>query len=373
MATITDMKSESAVLNVTWDDGITTEYPWIWLRENAHDEATLHPVTLQRNIHTASIPRDIAATSVETAGEDLSIAWNDGDESTIPVAFLAEFRVPDEPADSVSLGIEPILWDAETIKPTPSTPYDDIMNTDEGMIDWLTKVLQYGFALAIGVPATTEATKELLEKAAYIRQSIFGGFWSFEADMSKADTAYTNIELLSHTDSTYCNDAPVQLLHCIYFEGEGGESTIADSFNVAAELKKRFPQHYATLSTVKVPGQYIGDGAHLMAARPVLRHDDKGNLVQVSFNNADRAPFLLPPDEMVAFYDALREFDNLSNEHSLQWRHQLAPGEAMLFDNWRVMHGRASYQGGRTLCGAYLNHEDIESKIRLLRGEHAHA
>ena len=50
-----------------------------------------------------------------------------------------------------------------------------------------------------------------------------------------------------------------------------------------------------------------------------------------------------------------------------------APGEAMLFDNWRVMHGRASYQGVATLCGAYLNHEDIESKIRLLRGEHAHA
>ena len=31
-----------------------------------------------------------------------------------------------------------------------------------------------------------------------------------------------------------------------------------------------------------------------MAARPVLRHDHNGKLVQVSFNNADRAPFLLP-------------------------------------------------------------------------------
>jgi trimethyllysine dioxygenase len=32
------------------------------------------------------------------------------------------------------------------------------------------------------------------------------------------------------------------------------------------------------------------------------------------------------------------------------------------------MHGRASYQGGRRLCGAYLNHEDFESKIRMLQG-----
>ena len=310
MATITDMKSESAVLNVTWEDGITTEYPWIWLRENAHDEATLHPVTLQRNIHTASIPRDIAAISVESAGENLAITWNDGDESTIPVAFLAEFRVPDEPSVTVSLGIEPILWNAETIQQTPSTPYDDIMNTDEGMIDWLTKVLQYGFALAVGVPATTEATKELLEKAAYIRQSIFGGFWSFEADMSKADTAYTNIELLSHTDSTYCNDAPVQLLHCIYFEGEGGSR----------------PSWTASALRLSWGGgsPALRDSVDSQGSRPVHRrrrppdgrspgvpHDDKGNLVQVSFNNADRAPFLLPPDDMVAFYDALREFEQL--------------------------------------------------------------
>ena len=346
-------------------DGTTTTYPWVWLRDHAHDEETFHPITMQRNIHSASIDPEISATDVALANGDVAITWDGGDSSSIPVAFLAQFRTPS--TASVSLGIEPILWDADMIGTGPRTPYDDIMNSDEGMLDWLTKVSTYGFGLAVGVPATGEATKELLEKVAYIRRSIFGGFWEFEADMSKADTAYTNIELLSHTDATYSNDAPVQLLHCLYFEGTGGESTIADSFRVAAELKKESPQHYETLSTVLIPGQYIGDGAHLMAARPLLRHDHEGNLVQVSFNNADRAPFLLPADEMVAFYDAIRAFDRLSNEHRLQWRQQLEPGEAMLFDNWRVMHGRASYSGGRKLCGAYLNHEDFESKIRLLQ------
>jgi trimethyllysine dioxygenase len=365
MATITDYKSDRAALTVTWDDGATTTYPWIWLRDHAHDEETFHPITMQRNIHTASIAPDIAASDVIVANGDISITWDAGDSSSIPVDFLANFRTPS--TASVSLGIDRVLWDANMIGSGPRTPYEEIVSSDEGMLDWLSNVATYGFGLAVGVPATGEATKELLEKVAYIRRSIFGGFWEFEADMSKADTAYTNIELLSHTDATYSNDAPVQLLHCLYFEGTGGESTIADSFRVAAELKKESPKHYETLSTVLVPGQYIGDGSHLMAARPVLRHDDAGNLVQVSFNNADRAPFLLPPDEMVAFYDAIRAFDRLSNQHHLQWRHQLEPGEAMLFDNWRVMHGRASYSGGRKLCGAYLNHEDFESKIRMLQ------
>lgn len=367
MAMITNLTSESTALVVTWDDGVTTTYPWIWLRDHAHDEETFHPVTMQRNIHTASIDPDISASEVTIADGDVTITWQGGDSSSLPVHFLAQYRTP--ATASVSLDIEPVLWDASTIGDGPRTSYDAIMSTEEGMLEWLTNLMTYGFGLAVGVPATGEATKELLEKVAYIRRSIFGGFWEFEADMSKADTAYTNIELLSHTDSTYCNDAPVQLLHCLYFEGTGGESTIADSFRVAEELKKENSRHYEVLSTVLVPGQYIGDGSHLMAMRPLLRHDHDGRLVQVSFNNADRAPFLLPPDEMIEFYDALRAFDRLSNEHRLQWRHQLKPGEAMIFDNWRVMHGRASYSGGRRLCGAYLNHEDVESRIRMARAE----
>ena len=363
MASITALDAQPTVLSVTWDDGSTSRYPWIWLRDHAHDEASFHPVTNQRNVHTAAVPRDITAKDVQLADGDVLISWtSDDDASTLPVAFLAEFREPKEIRTRPP--VAPVLWDAQTIYPTPSTPYDDIMNTDEGLLDWLTKVASHGFALAIGVPATAEATEELVRRVAYVRQSIFGGFWEFTADLSKADTAYTNVELLSHTDGTYTNDAPVQLLHCLYFEGEGGESTMADGFNVAAKIKELNPDYYDILSRVPVPGQYIGDGSHLMAARPVFRHDHNGELVQVSFNNGDRAPFLLPEDEMVLFYDAIRAFDEIANDPAMQWRHTLAPGEAMLFDNWHVMHGRTSYTGRRKLCGSYLNHEDFESRLR---------
>ena len=50
----------------------------------------------------------------------------------------------------------------------------------------------------------------------------------------------------------------------------------------------------------------------------------------------------------------------------MQWHRVLRPGDALLFDNWRVLHGRLAYTGKRTLCGAYLNHEDFESRLRLL-------
>ena len=49
----------------------------------------------------------------------------------------------------------------------------------------------------------------------------------------------------------------------------------------------------------------------------------------------------------------------------MQWSEVLRPGDALLFDNWRALHGRRAYTGKRTLCGAYLNHEDFESRLRM--------
>ena len=264
-----------------------------------------------------------------------------------------------------------MLWDGATIlEQWPVVEYAAVMDGDDGVDAWMRQVATYGFCIVTGTPPTTEATEQLVRRAGYVRETIFGGFWDFQADLSKADTAYTNLELLPHTDGTYSHDAPgLQLLHCLAFDGTGGLSTMVDGFRIASELRAAEPELYDVLSRVEVPGQYIGDGSHLMASRPVFRHDRAGELVQVSFNNADRAPFLLPAPEMEQFYEALRAFEALANDHRLQWRRVNPPGDAMLFDNWRVLHGRTAYTGHRHLCGAYVNHEDYESRLRLARRE----
>lgn len=364
MASIRDLAPGTDTLDVTWDDGVTTTYLWLWLRDHSHDPETLHPVSQQRLVFTAGVPADIAGARAEVVDGELVVDWVGGGTSRLPVAFLERFRVPATVPTRVD--VERELWDSTTIYPTPSVPYDEVMGSDEGTVRWLREVARWGFALVTGTPATTEATEELVKRVAYIRESIFGGFWWFTADLKHDDLAYTNTELLAHTDGTYSHDGPgLQLLHCIEFlDPVGGDSTMVDGFRIAAELKAKNPEAFELLSSFSVPGQYIGDGAHLMSSRPVFRHDQTGELVQVSFNNGDRAPFLLHPDEQRAFYDALRAFEELANDERLQWVHVLQPGEAMLFDNWRVLHGRKAYSGTRTLCGAYLNHEDFESRLR---------
>ncbi len=365
MATIASLRHDDASLEVTWSDGVVTRYPWLWLRDHAHDDETMHPVTQQRQLFTARVPRGIKGLSTDLVDGRLEVTWDILEPvSVLPVSFLAAYRYPRVPRVTVDVPVT--LWNGGSLT-TPTVPYELVMHTDAGVAQWLTLTLQYGFCLVTGTPATAAATEALLRRAAYIRETIFGGFWEFQADMSKADTAYTTLELRGHTDGTYSNDAPgAQMLHCLEFAGTGGESTMVDAFAIARRMESEHADLFEVLSSVPVPGQYIGDGSHVMAARPVFRHDHTGRLVQVSFNNYDRAPFLLEEADQLAFYDALRVFEELANDPAMQWRHVLQPGEAMLFDNWRVLHGRAAYTGLRRMCGGYLNREDIESRLRQL-------
>ncbi|MCU1396536.1 MAG: Trimethyllysine dioxygenase [Ilumatobacteraceae bacterium] len=375
-ASIVSVHLDPISLEVAWSDGGRTRYPWIWLRDNAHDADTLHPVTQQRQLYTAGLPAVLVGQAASVTDESVTVTWTDADqaESVLPVAFLARYRDPRPAGLALDVGVDVELehWDRDRITANvPTVPYADVISSDDGVRDWLATTTRFGFCLATGTPATADATEALLRRVGYVRETIFGGMWEFTADLTKADTAYTNLELRPHTDGTYSHDAPgVQLLHCLQFDGTGGESTMVDAFAAAERLRSEHPQHFATLATVAVPGQYIGDGSHLVAARPVLRLDRAGRLVQVSFNNYDRAPFLLPEAEMIAFYDALRAFDSIANDPAMQWRHVLQPGEAMLFDNWRVLHGRFAYTGVRRMCGGYVNREDVESRLRQLLPSH---
>ncbi len=339
-----------------------------WLRDHCHSRDSLHPDTLQRQVDTFEIPADIAPErlAVEEGGATLRIVWkHDGSASVWPASFLWDVaqrrRQPPAPRRS--------LWNRRTLgEAFPAMTHEEIMSGDAPLSRWLTLVEEYGFALATGVPATLEATRELATRIGYVRETIFGGMWDFTANLAFKDTAYTSAAIGPHTDGTYSFDSPgFQMFHCLQFDGEGGDSTLVDGFKVADDIRRSDPQAFEVLSSVKVPAQYLGDGVHLRAEHPIIELDTHGDPIQIAYNNYDRAPFSLPSARMSAFYRALKIFNRMVNDPANEIMMRLAPGTALLFDNWRLLHGRRAYRGYRRLCGAYLNKEDFESKLRVLR------
>ena len=356
-------------VEVTWQDHHgSSRFAPLWLRDHCHARHSLHPDTLQRQVDTFSIPQDIQPAQLEIldGGRVLHVVWkHDGVRSEFPAAFLWQIAL----TEGREIAPRRRLWDRASMgERFPTVSYDEIMGGDAGLLRWLEMLEEQGFALASGVPASLEATETLARRVGYVRSTIFGGMWDFTANLAFKDTAYTPVAIGPHTDGTYSLDSPgFQMFHCLQFDGEGGESTLVDGFRVAEEIRRTDPISFEVLTSVKVPAQYLGDGVHLRAEHPIIALDHNGAYQQVTYNNYDRAPFRLPTPRMNAFYKALKLWDRLVNDPAYEICFRLAPGTALLFDNWRTLHGRRAYRGFRRLCGAYLNKEDVDSKLRVLR------
>lgn len=360
------VKTQDKSLTVEWLDGRMAQFPYFWLRDHCREPESLNQDTLQREVDTFSIPEDIRAETATLSGDGSKIAvtWaHDGFVSGYEAAFLREMAFGPEGR------VKRKLWRSGDIQEDlPEYDFADIQAGDKGLLSMLEGVEKYGFAVINGLPTNVDATRDFITRIAYIRETIFGGLWDFSANMAHSDTAYTTADIGPHTDGTYSFDSPgLQLLHCLAFDGEGGISVFADGFKIAETIREEDPEAFRILTEVAVPGHYLEEGVHLIARHRIINLDDDGELEQICFNNFDRAPFLLDEARMMQFYSALRRFHDLAYDPAMQVRFQLVPGKAVLFDNWRVLHARTAYTGFRHLAGGYVNREDFESRLRVLR------
>jgi trimethyllysine dioxygenase len=356
-------------LEIVWETGERASYPWFWLRDHATDPQSYDSRSGQRELYTAGLDPAIhgLAARLGADGRTVEIDWPDGPQSvTYDAGFLWRYRTP-APATGVSDRRRP--WDrAKLAEAAIEMPYAEAVADDAGLRRLLEIIEVWGFAVLTQTPTEPESVAALADKIGYVRETIFGGLWEFEANESRADSAYTPKSLRPHTDSTYSHDAPgLQILLCLEYQAQGGDSLLVDGLEIGRRLAAEHPADYATLGRIAIPGRYLGDGAHLLAERPVFRHDRDGRILQVSFNNYDRAPFRLADSDMTAFYRAIAAFDRLANDPALQWQRGLRSGDLLIFDNWRVLHGRTAFAGRRRMAGCYLNREDFESRLRVSR------
>ncbi len=350
-------------INILFSNDKEDNFLNIWLRDHARDEDSWDQRSNQRKIYTAKLdPKlHIKKAILKDNGKSVDILWSDLKK---PINYTSNFFLENS-NKSKKINDNIKIWDKKDIG---KDIYVDFQNTisNEGFKEFLEKLYKFGFVVIQNCKTEMSSVEKIANKIGYVRESIFGGLWSFESNSDMADSAYTQDELRPHTDSTYSNDAPgLQLLLCCHYEATGGESIMVDGFKIAEKIYKENRDLYTLLSEIEVTGQYIGDGVFLEAKRPIFKLNSNKELVQVSFNNYDRAAFRMDDEKTLKFYDAIREFDLIANNREYQWRHILKPGELLIFNNWRILHGRGSFKGDRKMSGCYINKEDFDSSCRM--------
>lgn len=351
------------------DGGVTVDgrlLSWRWLRDHATDPASFDSRATQR----LTPPAVVAAASPGSVDVDVIrgrvvVSWGDGaiaDLSIADLAMLGDATVAATPMRPPAIG-----WDGAAMRSRHRTvSYADLVADDDGRRTALTHLWEDGFVHLTGVPVDHADTRRAIECFGGVRSSIFGDLWEFSNDGALDDLASTTSEITPHTDATYSHDAPgVLALHCHEYEAVGGGNVLVDGVHVAERLRLESPELHRVLCIVEVPGRYVGDDAHLMARRPPLRYVGD-RFEQISYNHHDRAPFWHPEPLMTQIFDGLAAIDRIAADPASRFEVDLRPGDMILLDNWRVLHGRRAFDGKRKMAGGYVSREDVESTTRRL-------
>ncbi|KAL6302262.1 Clavaminate synthase-like protein [Sparassis latifolia] len=376
--------------------------PFRWLRDSCQCPQCVHPSTRQKLHRTSDVPLDIhpTANGVKHTDDGLHIRWGSGHESHYAGEFLERYSSPQR-LHTFHADVDPHPWDVKELRSATDLylSYASIQ-TSSGLSTAITQLVRYGLLFVTGVPnaeSSNEACelRKLAERFGEIRPTFYGETWDVKDVRNSRNIAYTNIDLGLHMDLLYFQHPPrYQILHCLRNRVSGGTSVFVDALHAALTLRACNPADFVTLASTPVAFHYINDGHHLHFEHPTIQlaptptpmsaststfsadlDPDVRAIQYINYSPPFQAP--LPSSTPAPFYSALQRFVELLESPAARYEYTLREGDAVLFDNRRVLHARTAFQDhealhgedatSRWLKGCYLEADAVLDRGRVLR------
>ena len=341
--------------------GQREEFAALWLREHSPDAETLDPRTGQRLVEAAELPLSLSIQTAEVADGRLCLQFSDGHCTAFDLAALFD----DQPSDPPKR-----LWDAASA-PRPEADFCAALADDVVLSDLLEALHRDGFVIVSGVPTEADGMQPLIDRIGPLRRTNWGGIADVKSVANAYDLTMTQRGLEPHTDNPYRDPIPGYIwLHCLTNAAEGGDSTLADGFMAARLLRERDPEAYASLTRVTPGFRYRDDDTHLESEGPLIELDSHAEPVRVRYSNRTERVPVLPAEELETYYAARQAFYQLITGEELTHNLKLDPGQMLIMDNYRLLHGRSAFQlagGVRHLRQGYVDRDSTASRRRVLR------
>jgi gamma-butyrobetaine dioxygenase/trimethyllysine dioxygenase len=333
------------------DNGRHADFHLRWLRHNC--DADRHPVTRERLIDSAELPEQLAVREAAIDDGVLRVTWlHDNRTSRYPLAWLHRhaYAVNREAVARPPSDVRLLELDGA---PGPAAIAGEL----------LAKVAQHGAALVRREHGSPEAETEawvdaLAARGLRVIPTHFGRIEDLRTDnTTNANTdqlGYTDAAIGFHTDQPFLDEPPrYQLLQSIRAADRGGDSILADgeaafrylaSLDVeAADLLRRTP--------VRFHRQQKEFEREVVSPIVTLRD----GRVHVRSSYFTVAPYQLPFDRMTAWYRAHDQFVRILRDPRHHFAFRLRPGDVLVYDNHRMLHGRTAFAGSRWVRGVYFD------------------
>ncbi|MDX2087133.1 MAG: TauD/TfdA family dioxygenase [Kofleriaceae bacterium] len=339
------------------DAGTAADFHFRWLRHNC--DLDRHPKTNERTVDSADLPDVLEVTRASITDGVLRVEWkHDGRVSGYPLGWLREHAY---------------AIDRPMVPPPPSHVPRLELHRGERAIpalvpEVLARVATEGAVVVRRDPRVatppedeTELWIDALSQggALEVIGTHFGRIEDLRTDnTTNANTdqlGYTDAPIDLHTDQPFLDHPPrYQLLQSIRAADVGGESTIADASAAFRYLESIDREASALLLATPIRFHRKQKAFERQVVSPLVRKLADGRLfVRASYFTM--APHHVPFDLMENWYRAYDRFMRLVRDPRHHYRFTLSPGDALLYDNHRVLHGRCGFRGARWVRGVYFD------------------
>ncbi len=346
--------------------GAKKEIHPFWLRERVNSENFLDQKTQQRLFDPTMLKSSSEISKVNISDKFLEVSFKDGAYAKLVIEnILKEFE-----KDNELYFINKISWKSD-FQNNNIYKFNKNFFEEKIMYESLLDFYKYGFVIFENVPTKDNFIVNFANSIGSIRRTNFGEFFNVKSKPNPNDLAYTSLPLAPHTDNPYRKPVPcIQLLHCIENEVGGGLSTLVDGLAVTEELKKEHPSFFQILTEIKVRFQFVDDNVVLEDWAEMIQLDENKRLKQVRFSpRLDFVP-LMDKEKLELYYAARNKISEMYNSKKFRIEFKLKPGDLLMMDNYRLLHGRTEYnanEGNRFLQGCYIDYDSTEGKLKHLK------
>jgi gamma-butyrobetaine dioxygenase len=374
---------------MSWDDsglelsvgGRVLCFPAVWLRDNCPCPACRDPDSGQKLKDITDIPNGLVVAAAEDTGESVVVTYApDRHRSTFSRSWLADHALDGDGGgggtqDDGRTEDGKQLWLPADLDGLPQGSWPRYLAGPADRARVLDAVLRWGFVLLRDVPAEAGMVLEVAASFGFVRETNYGRLFDVRVEPRPGNLACTSRRILPHTDNPYRDPAPtVQLLHCLRAADDGGQTSLTDGFAAARELRATDRETFQIIAGTPVPFGYTDESTELRACQPLIQLGPRGRVRGIRFNDRSARPLRLPYAEVSAFYPAYRRWAELLARPERQLNLRLAPGDCLIMDNTRILHGRTAFggtggTGGRHLQGCYADLDGLASTLAVLRRE----
>ena len=346
------------------EDGSTRTLHPLWLRERCPCSECHDPRTGQRLLDAWSLPLDTAITDVREGDGSVEITFSDGHVAPFVRDDLESSlrRQPDERDEIVT-------WDAG-LATYPEVDWNRARDDDGALYEMLEQLRRHAFVIVRNVPAEMDGVTEVVERIGPMRRTNWGGVADVKAIPDAYDLTMTTRALEPHTDNPYREPVPGYIfLHCLVNDAEGGDSTLTDGFRVAEALRQAAPAEFDALTRLRPDFTYVDDDTILENSGPLIELDPRGRVRQLRMSNRTDAVAAEDPELLDRYFRARKRLTDLVNDDDYQLRFKLGPGDLLIMDNYRVLHGRTGYRPGtghRHMRQCYMDRDSVGSRRKVL-------